>query len=133
AEAKSVVTHTKPTTMGGRQRLYALAGLLKNRALVTLTIGSAFRSMTQGALLTFLPLYLARDMGYSPLWIGASMFALQAAGFIAAPIAGHLSDSVGRRQIIMSSLAMTGVIIVCMVFAGGTSWFVLLVAPLGFF
>ena len=54
-------------------------------------------------------------------------------GFIAAPIAGHLSDKVGRRQIIMSSMSMTGVIILAMTFAGGTKWFVLLVAVLGFF
>jgi MFS family permease len=84
-------------------------------------------------LLTFLPLYLARVMDYPSKWIGACMFALQAAGFAAAPIAGHLSDSVGRRQVIMSSLGMTGVIILAMAFAGGTGWFVLLVALLGFF
>jgi MFS family permease len=123
----------KATRMTGAQRLRALTGLLADRAFVTLAISSCFRSTTQSALLTFLPLYLARVMGYEPRWIGASMFALQAAGFIAAPIAGHLSDSVGRRQIIMSSLAMTGVIIICMAFAGGTPWFVLLVALLGFF
>jgi len=123
----------KPARMTGAQRLRALTALLQNRAFVTLAIGSCFRSMTQSALLTFLPLYLARVMGYSPVWIGACMFALQAAGFVAAPIAGHLSDSVGRRQIIMSSMAMTGVIILCMAFAGGTPWFVLLVALLGFF
>ena len=61
------------------------------------------------------------------------MFALQAAGFMAAPIAGHLSDKVGRRQMIMSSMSMTGVVILAMAFAGGTQWFVLLVAVLGFF
>lgn len=114
-------------------RLRSLGGLLKNRALLTLAIGTCFRSMTQSGLMTFLPLYLARDMGYQAKWIGACMFALQAAGFAAAPIAGHLSDSVGRRQVIMSSLGMTGVIIVAMAFAGGTGWFVLLVALLGFF
>src|SRR5262249_24084781 len=68
---------TKPAPMSGAQRMRSLVSLLKNRALVTLAIGSAFRSMTQGALLTFLPVYLARDMGYAPVWIGACMFALQ--------------------------------------------------------
>jgi MFS family permease len=119
--------------ISGAERIKMLLTLLKNRALVTLAIGSGFRSMTQSALLTFLPVYLAREMGYPSLWIGGCMFALQAAGFMAAPIAGHLSDMIGRRQIIMSSMSMTGVIIVAMAFAGGTSWFVLLVAILGFF
>ena len=123
----------KAPRMNGAARLRALTELLCNRALVTLSIGSFFRSVTQSGLLTFLPLYLAREMGYEAKWIGACMFALQAAGFTAAPIAGHLSDSVGRRQVIMSSLAMTGVILVAMALAGGTGWFVLLVALLGFF
>jgi MFS family permease len=123
----------KTSRMTGAQRLRSLVLLWTDRAFVTLAIGSCFRSMTQGALLTFLPLYLARTMGYSSLWIGGCMFALQAAGFAAAPIAGHLSDSIGRRQIIMSSMGMTAVIILFMVLAGGTSWFVLLVALLGFF
>src|SRR4029077_15934599 len=70
--------------------------LFRNRGLLLLSASSAFRSMTQNALLTFLPVYLAYEMGYSPFWVGACMFALQAAGFAAAPIAGHLSDRMGR-------------------------------------
>ena len=123
----------KAPRMDGAERLRSLALLAKNRAFVTLAIGSGFRSMTQSALMTFLPLYLAHEMGYSTGWIGACMFALQAAGFAAAPIAGHLSDSVGRRQVIMSSMAMTAVVILMMVLAGGSVWFVALVALLGFF
>src|SRR4051812_15616544 len=46
----------------GTERLRAFMSLLTNRALVTLSIGSVFRTMTQMALLTFLPIYLARDM-----------------------------------------------------------------------
>ena len=133
AEVRAGLAKFKPAALSGAQRVRMLLALLSNKALVTLAIGSAFRSMTQGALLTFLPLYLARVMGYSPLWIGACMFALQAAGFVAAPIAGHLSDTVGRRQIIMSSMSMTAIVILFMIFAGGTGWFVLLVALLGFF
>jgi FSR family fosmidomycin resistance protein-like MFS transporter len=133
ADLKAGFAKVKPVAVNGAQRLRMFAALLHNRAMVTLAIGSAFRSMTQGALLTFLPLYLGRVMGYPSLWIGACMFALQAAGFVAAPIAGHLSDKIGRRQIILSSMSMTGVVLLAMAFAGGTSWFVLLVAVLGFF
>src|SRR5262249_56274091 len=64
---------------------------------------------------------------------GAAMASLQIAGFIAAPISGHLSDRVGRRQIIMSSMGMTAAIIVFMIIAGGSEAFVYFIAFLGFF
>jgi MFS family permease len=110
-----------------------LRGLFRNRVLILLATSSAFRSMTQTTLLTFLPVFLAYEMGYSPLWVGGCMFALQAAGFAAAPIAGHLSDKMGRRRIIMTSMAMTAVVLVFMAFAGRTHAFALFIAVLGFF
>jgi MFS family permease len=107
--------------------------LFKNRALVILTASSAFRSMTQNALLTFLPVYLAYEMGFNPFWVGAGMFALQAAGFAATPIAGHLSDRMGRRGIMMASMAMSAVVLVFMALAGKSHAFIAFVAVLGFF
>jgi MFS transporter, FSR family, fosmidomycin resistance protein len=114
-------------------RLRDLRQLLKNRTLVMISLGSAFRSMTQSALLTFLPLYLARQMGYPPKWIGVCMFSLQAAGFAMTPVAGHFSDMMGRQRIIVSSMAMTMVVLLGMAFAGQSSVFVILIAFLGFF
>ena len=107
--------------------------LLTNRVLIFLCASSVFRSMTHGGLMAFLPIYLARELDYSPVWIGAAMAALQTAGFIAAPISGHLSDKMGRRQIIMSSMAVTAVIIAFMIMAGQSSAFVFFIAFLGFF
>ena len=120
-------------TQGLRDYFRGLPVLFRNRNLVLLTTSSAFRAMTQNALLTVLPVYLAYEMGYSPLWVGAGMFALQAAGFAASPIAGHLSDSMGRRSIMMTSMAMTAVVLLLMAFAGRTHFFVFFVAVLGFF
>jgi len=107
--------------------------LLTNRVLIFLCASLVFRSMTHGGLMAFLPIYLARELDYSPVLIGAAMAALQTAGFIAAPISGHLSDKMGRRQIIMSSMAVTAVIIVFMIMAGQSSAFVFFIAFLGFF
>jgi len=116
-----------------RDYLAGVPALFRNRALVMLTTSSAFRSMTQNALLTFLPVYLAYEMGYSPFWVGAGMFALQAAGFAASPIAGHLSDRMGRRGVMTASMVMTAVVLVFMAFAGKSHAFVFFVAVLGFF
>lgn len=113
--------------------MQGLRQLLRNRALILLSTGSSFRSMTQAALMTFLPVYLANEMGYSPLSVGACLFGLQAAGFAAAPVAGHLSDRMGRRSIVMGSMATTAVVLLAMAFAGGSVVFVALVAVLGFF
>lgn len=113
--------------------LGGLRKLFKNRALVLLSTGSAFRTLTQTALLTFLPVFLANEMGYSPFWVGACLFALQAAGFAAAPLAGHLSDRMGRRSILMGSMLTTGVVLVFMAIAGDSPAFIALIALLGFF
>jgi MFS family permease len=116
-----------------RDYFRGVPALLRNRNLVFLTTSSAFRSMTQNALLTFLPVYLAYEMGYSPFWVGAGLFALQAAGFAASPIAGHLSDTMGRRSVMITSMLMTAVVLVFMAFAGKSHAFIVFIAILGFF
>jgi predicted MFS family arabinose efflux permease len=125
-----------PDPAAARKASPSLAGvmsLLANRTVVTLSLGSAMRAMTAMTLLTFLPLFLANEMGYPPSWIGGLLFALQAAGFVAAPVSGHLSDRIGRRNIIMASMAMSGVVLLFMALAGRSPAFALFVAFLGFF
>jgi predicted MFS family arabinose efflux permease len=116
-----------------RDLLRDLGRLVTNRTVVLLSTTSAFRAMTQGALLTFLPVFLAAKLGYSSTSIGGCLFAMQAAGFAAAPVAGHLSDKMGRRRIVVSSMAVSAVVLVVMALAGQSTGFVLLVAFLGLF
>jgi FSR family fosmidomycin resistance protein-like MFS transporter len=119
-----------------RKAIHSFSGvriLLANRTVLMLSLGSAVRAMTAMTLLTFLPIFLANEFGYSPVWVGGCLFALQAAGFAAAPVSGHLSDRMGRRNIIMTSMAMSGVVLLFMAFAGHSPVFVLFVALLGFF
>jgi MFS family permease len=127
-------------TRGGKKEAQSFASymkglreLLKSRTTAALLGSSAFRSMTQTTLLTFLPVFLARDLGYSPFWVGGCLFLLQAAGFAAAPIAGHLSDSMGRRRIVMASMGMTAVVLIFMAIAGRSQAFIFFIAALGFF
>ena len=83
----------EPAGQGLAEYAQGFRSLFKNRILILLAVSSAFRALTQTTLLTFLPVFLAYEMGYSPLWVGGCMFALQAAGFAASPIAGHHSDT----------------------------------------
>jgi len=119
--------------LAGKDSFAAMRALLKNRTFVMLSLGAACRTLTQTALLTFLPVFLANDLGYSAYWVGGCLAVLQIAGFIAAPIAGHLSDRMGRRRIIISSMTMTGVILLFMAVADRSPAFVLFIAFLGFF
>jgi len=128
---KKKVEEEKVQSLGEYFR--GVPALFRNRALIMITTGGAFRSLTQNGLLTFLPVYLAYEMGYPPFWVGAAMFALQAAGFAASPIAGHLSDSMGRRSVLVTSMMMTGVVLAFMAFAGKSHAFIVFVAILGFF
>src|SRR5262249_28321842 len=65
-----------------RRPLDALAGarlLFANRTVTMLSLGSAVRAMTAMTLLTFLPLFLENELGYSPAWAGGFVSVLQAA------------------------------------------------------
>ena len=134
-DANSATAATAVNSKGQSMGSYVagLRTLMKTPGLFLLTLSSGFRSMTQGTLLTFLPLYLANEMQYNVFWVGAGMALLQLTGFIAAPIAGHLSDTMGRKNILMVSFGMSGVVLLLMTFAGGSPWFVFLIAVLGFF
>jgi len=116
-----------------RQYFADLAGLLRNRALMLICVSAGFRTLTQTGLLVFLPVYLAYEQGYSPIAVGVCMTVLQVAGFIAGPIAGHLSDRIGRQKVVLSSMLLTGVTIIGMVFAGRSLLFIVFVALVGFF
>ncbi len=118
---------------GLRSTLRDFASLLRNRSLMLISCSAAFRTMTQVGLLTFLPVYLAYELGYSPFVVGICLSVLQVAGFIAAPIGGHLSDRMGRKRVIMSSMVLTALMIVGMALAGRTVAFVLFIALVGFF
>ena len=109
------------------------ASLLRNKGLMMVAFSSSCRTMVQSALLTFLPVFLAYELGYSTVMVGLSLTVIQVAGFIAGPIGGHLSDKLGRRQVVMSSMLLSGVMVIGMVLAGKTPYFVVFIALVGFF
>ena len=123
----------KGERFNARRYFGEFASLLRNKGLMLVSCSAAFRSMTQAGLLTFLPVYLAYEMNYSPFLVGICVTLLQVAGFIAGPFAGHLSDRMGRKRVVVSSMLLTGVMIIGMAMAGRSMLFVLFIALVGFF
>ncbi len=61
-----------------------------------------------GIVLPLLPFY-AEHYGATGLWVGAILTAYSAAQFVGAPILGRVSDRVGRRPVLLISLAGSAV------------------------
>jgi len=122
---------------GGHRHLGAylkgVGALIRDRAVLGLSLAAGFRTMAQGGLLLFLPLYLADVMGLAPLWMGVAMMLLQVGGLIAAPVAGILSDRVGRRPIVFAGLGVTTAILIGLTFVGDAVVYVAGISVMGFF
>ena len=109
-----------------------LTTLLCDRAVLSLCLVAALRTMTQAGLLAFLPLYLTNGLGAGPVMLGLALAAMQSAGVVAAPVAGAWSDRVGRRPIVLAGLTASTVVIAVLMFLGHLATFVVGIAVLGF-
>jgi len=65
----------------------------------------AFRSLSFFALVTFLPKYLV-DHGFTPMESGIFLSILTFSGAIGGLIGGFISDSIGRKPVVITSLAL---------------------------
>ncbi len=122
----------KSKTITLREYFQGVLSLLKNRSIILLCIMSGFRNMAQTGLLVFLPLYLANEMQLSIFMMGVSLFAFQAAGVIAAPIAGVWSDKIGRRPLVIAGLGITTVMIIALNFIENKEIYVIGISIMGF-
>jgi FSR family fosmidomycin resistance protein-like MFS transporter len=61
-----------------------------------------------GGVNSYLPLYMVDDHGISPRWAGLVVSLIAGAGVFGAPLGGALSDRLGRKQVILISLLLSG-------------------------
>jgi len=109
-----------------------LGRVMKDRAVLGLCVMAGFRTMAQNGLLVFLPLYLADVLKAGPVAMGIALMAMQGGGILASPLAGALSDRIGRRPIVMAGLGLSTVIVAALTLLGGGPVYVAGVAFLGF-
>ena len=119
-------------TMGFGDYLGGLAILVRSRAVLGLCLMASFRSTAQVGLVMFLPLYLYNVLEVSPWLMGLAITGMHLGGVIVSPIAGTLSDKVGRRPVVMAGLTATTIIIVLLPLIPSATMFVVAVSVLGF-
>lgn len=111
---------------------HGLLNMARDRAVLALCLLAAFRAMAQSGMLLFLPLYVADVLQASPVTVGATVMAMHLGGVIVSPIAGVVSDRIGRRPVVLAGLSASTVAIIVLTFLDSSTTFVVGVSILGF-
>jgi MFS family permease len=107
--------------------------LVKNPTLLAISAVSICRTMGQRGIETFLALFFAENLGLNPAWIGVYLGILTAVSTFPEPAIGWLSDRIGRRSILTTSLFASGLAVVAITVAPHGILLMASVAMLGFF
>ena len=100
-----------------REYFSKLFTMLRRRGMQMLVITTALRSMGQGAMMAFLPVYLLEDQGISAIVIGLFMAGIQFVGILAQPVMGWLADRLGHKAVLVPCTAALGVLMIALKYA----------------
>lgn len=115
------------------QRVAMTKALLKSPLLWGLTVVRGLRSMALVALVTILPLYLGNDLELNVFNRGFHIGMLIAVGLVAKPLAGLMSDKLGRKQVLVPGLIWSCVLALVMVTFNDGVGLTVTIALLGLF
>lgn len=107
--------------------LRSLGTLLRNPMLAILVASTALRSIGEGAVEGFLPVYLKETLSYSDRDLAITMSLAQVVGLMAQPIMGFASDRFGRKIVLAPAALFIAVASILLAFAGPTWVFALVV------
>lgn len=120
-------------TAGLAERLAMTKAIFKSRLLQGMTVVRGLRSMALGAVVTLLALYLGNDLDLAVFNRGFHISLLIAVGLLAKPMAGMVSDKLGRKQVLVPGLIWSCVLaMMIVVFDDGIS-LTITIALLGLF
>ena len=100
-----------------REYFAKLFTMLRRRGMQMLVLTTALRSMGQGAMMAFLPVYLLEDQGISAIVIGLFMSSIQFIGILAQPTMGWLADKLGHKAVLVPCTAALGVLMIALKFS----------------
>jgi FSR family fosmidomycin resistance protein-like MFS transporter len=127
-----VVTEKKATVRAySRENLKVSWEILKTTDIWLVNVVAGLRSMCFAVLITFLPLFM-HDSGFSARSIGFHFGMLWAIGLLVSPLMGYLSDSFGRKIILIPTLLYSSLLTGFLAFYGNGIMFTIILILLGF-
>ena len=110
-----------------------IRSMLANRQVLAVLASTTLVNMARFSILTFLPIYIKETLGYSSFILGVYLALLYAMGMISQPVMGIMSDRIGRKVVLVPSLAAMGLLYVAIVFAQGGIQIGIVIGALGLF
>ncbi len=121
-----VVTEKKATVRAySRENLKVSWEILKTTDIWLVNVVAGLRSMCFAVLITFLPLFM-HDSGFSARSIGFHFGMLWAIGLLVSPLMGYLSDSFGRKIILIPTLLYSSLLTGFLAFYGNGIMFTII-------
>ena len=107
--------------------------LVRYPALVKVLVITGGFSSVQAIVITFLPVYLRVELGYSPLVMAAFISASHVVGIVSQPAMGFLSDRYSRRAVLLPALVALGTAVLMIPTVGSGLPLVIVVGFMGAF
>jgi len=120
-------------TAGLTERLSMTKSLLKSPVLWGMILVRGLRSMALVALVTLLPLYLGNDLELGVFNRGFHIGMLIAVGLLAKPVAGMVSDKLGRKQVLVPGLVWSCAFVLLLIVFDDGVMLTVTIALLGLF
>ena len=122
-----------PGGLTRRSYFAGIKGIFTRPTIFMVMIASSFVGMARLSVITFLPLYLAEEMGYDSFWLGFHWALLYAMGIFSQPLMGILSDRFSRKTVLLPSFATMGLLYLLLPTPDGGFLLALIIGTMGLF
>lgn len=127
--------HVQVTARDGHGQFRKRIGkdLLRNRRIWGVSGIWMLAGMAREGLITFLPMFVAFELGLSSLWVGIYVSSVTLAGALSAPMVGWLGDKIGHKAILLVAMLAGAVLLPMLPHVPAGVPLILLTALLGLF
>ena len=113
--------------------LREMAALLRNGSFVAISAARGLLTMGRVVILTFLPIYLVEDLGFSAEALGVYIMLLHVVGIFSQTPLGYMSDRCGRKFVLIPSTLLLGILYLLLAVAPPVLALTLVITAMGTF